>query len=105
MGGFCGGSGVSVFKDYRSKFGALFKMIVGFLCLIRAMSGYAVSRHRFLCGRLTRWQDAPSHHKLMRRYDVFKSQVINLFGSFDSLGNVPTTEQDMLGDWLTSLLI
>jgi len=105
MGGFCDGCGVSVFKDYRSKFGGLFKMIVGFLFLIRAMSGCAVSRHPFLCDRLTRLQDAPSHRKLMRRWDVFKSQVINLFDSFDSLGTVPTTEHDTLGDWSTSPLI
>ena len=80
-------------------------MIVGFLFLIRTMSGCAVSRHPFLCDKLRRWQDAPSHHKLMRRYDVFKSQVINLFGPFDSLGTLPTTEHDMLRDWSTSLSI
>ena len=103
---------------------AFLNLIVGFLFLIRTMSGCVVRRHSFLCDRLTKLQDAPSHRKLMRRRDVFKSQVINLFGSlgivpttehdtlgdwstspFESLGTVPTTEHDTLGNWSTSLLI
>ena len=53
-------------------------MIADFLFLIHAVSGCTVSVHPFLCGRLTRWQDAPSHRKLMRRYDFFKRYILNL---------------------------
>ena len=106
-------------------------MIVGFLFLARAKSGYTISRRSFLCNRLTIWQDAPSHRTLIRRYDFFKRYAQGLADQFaqstirglyrppsmicsgtgrpvhpiDNLGTIPTTEHDMLGDWSTSLPI
>ena len=55
-------------------------MINDFPSLVRVISGCTVSRHPFSCNRLTRRQDVPSHHKLMKRDDISQTQIINLFG-------------------------